>query len=164
MSLLTRLFFYYVGIQNFCLNYYERCMRYLRDKARTFAGPERQDYWLLNNDSNKGRIYSIMYEIPSQLLNHVFLFQIENNRIQKMGNNTSNYIRLPYIMFEYEKNNIKIDLSEWILSLRISQNELIDVKTLCELYCVLNQRVLDYNGARINIITRQGTQMTYELN
>jgi hypothetical protein len=163
MSLLTQLFFYYVSVQNFCLNYYGRFVRYMKDRARMYAGPPRQDYWLLNNDSNKGRVYSIMYDMPIQLVNQAFQFHIENNRIHKMNNNTSQYVRLPYITFEYQKDDLRIDLSDWIVSLRISQHELIDVKTLCELYCILNQRVFDYNGARINVITNQGAEMTHLL-
>lgn len=164
MSFITFVFFQYVWISNFCLEHYNQCLVWLKDKARFFAGPARQDYWLLDQDNNKGRVYSIMYEIPNQLTNETYQFHIETNRIHKMNNQGSRYVRLPYISFEYVHNNLRIDCSEWIQSLRISENHTISTKTLLELYCALHQRVLDYNNARVNVITRQGAELSYELN
>ena len=163
MSLITTLFFHFVTIQNFCLDYYERFILYLKNKARVFAGPPQQDYWLFNHNNNKGRVYSILFDVPNNLFVEAFQFHFQTNRIHKINSSSDIYVRLPYITFEYVKDEERIDLSDWIQTLRISQNYTIDHKTLLELYCVLNHRVLNYNEARICVTTRQGTELSYDI-
>lgn len=163
MSLITTLFFHFVAIQNFCLAHYANFIRYLKNKARVFAGPAQQDYWLLNHNNNRGRVYSILFDVPNNLSIEAFQFHFQTNRIHKINSQNNNYIRLPYITFEYVKGEERVDLSDWIQTLRISQNYTIDHKTLLELFCTLNHRVLNYNDARIMVTTRQGTEMSYDL-
>ncbi len=153
----------YVAFQNFCLSTYERWINYLKQKAQIWAGPPRQDYWLLNGDQNKGRVYSMLFDVPNHIHNELFEFRIEHNRIHKVNSN-HHYVRLPYIMFEYVRNNERVDLSDWIHTLRISQNYTIDKKTLLELYSVLHQRVFDYTNAQIHVMTREGTELRFPLN
>ncbi len=163
MTLITTLFFNFVTLQNICLNYYERFMNYLKDRARIFAGPPRQDYWLFNNNNNRGRVYSILFDVPNNLMIDAFQFHNETNRIHKINSTIDQYVRLPYITFEYVKGEERVDLSDWIQTLRISQNHTIDHKTLLELFCILNHRVLNYNDARVQVTTRQGAELSYEL-
>ena len=163
MTLITRLFFHFVAIQNFCLAHYANFIMYMKNKARIWAGPAQQDYWLLNHNNNCGRVYSILFDVPNNLMIEAFQFHIETNRIHKMNSPVDRYVRLPYITFEYVKGEERVDLSDWIQTLRISQNYTIDHKTLLELFCTLNRRVLNYNDARVQVTTRQGTELSYDL-
>ncbi len=138
-------------------------MNYLKQKARRWAGPPRQDYWVLNGDHNKGRVYSMLFDTPNHLQDELFEFRFDRNRIHKVNTNNNHYVRLPYILFEYVRNDERVDLSDWIHTLRISQNYTIDKKTLLELYSVLHQRVFDYSNSQIHIMTREGTELNFPL-
>jgi hypothetical protein len=163
MTFITFLFMQYVSIQNFCLNYFNRFMKNLKDRMRVFAGPPEQDYWLLSDESNKGRVFPVLYTISNELSNNAFQFISETNRIRKSNTVNDRFVRLPYISFEYHCGEQSLDLSDWIQTLRISENHTIDPKTLCALWSSLNYRILNFHNARINVITRQGASMEYHL-
>ncbi len=162
MTFITFLFMQYVSIQNFCLNYYNQFIHFVKERMRVFAGPPEQDYWLLNEGPNKGRVFPVMFTLPTQLNTNAFQFILETNRIRKMNSN-DRFVRLPYISFEYQCGELRQDLSDWIQTLRITENQTIDVKTLCALWSSLNYRVIDYNNAFVNVITRQGESMNLSL-